>query len=84
MAQDSEGSAAEDKVALLSFRAAGDPDDDLASWDEATEPCGEGWDGAELASSPHYACCEGAWVPLLEELRVLSVPFRGKQRQSTP
>ena len=47
-------------------------------------PCGEGWDGAELASSPHYACCEGAWVPLLEELRVLSVPFRGKQRQSTP
>ena len=44
MAQESEGSAAEDKVALLTFRAPGDPDDDLASWDEATEPCGAGWD----------------------------------------
>eukprot|EP01046_Picozoa_sp_COSAG06_P074990 COSAG06_NODE_23210_length_699_cov_1.500000_1_plen_153_part_10 len=34
MAQESAGSAAEDKVALQTFRAAGDPD----------EPCGEGWD----------------------------------------
>ena len=39
-----EGSVAEDKAALLAFKAAGDPDGDLASWEEATEPCAaEGW-----------------------------------------
>ena len=39
-----EGSAAEDKAALLAFKAAGDPGGVLASWEEATEPCAaEGW-----------------------------------------
>merc|ERR1711969_237739 len=32
-----------DARALLAFRAGGDPDGDLASWDPLTSPCGAGW-----------------------------------------
>ena len=36
-----------DEAALLAFKAAGDPDGDLVSWDSATSPCAAlGWDSA--------------------------------------
>eukprot|EP01046_Picozoa_sp_COSAG06_P043098 COSAG06_NODE_5597_length_3371_cov_1.941015_1_plen_139_part_10 len=62
MAQESEGSAVEDKAALLTFRAAGDPDGDLASWDEATEPCGEGWDSNSVGWAGVQCDAEGGHV----------------------
>ena len=41
------GAAADDKAALLAFKASGaDPDGRLNSWDEGTSPCGEGWDSS--------------------------------------
>eukprot|EP01046_Picozoa_sp_COSAG06_P036126 COSAG06_NODE_3953_length_4727_cov_1.897796_1_plen_606_part_10 len=55
-----EGSAAEDKASLLEFKVAGDTDGDLASWEEATEPCSaEGWDS--YSSGWHGVQCDTQW-----------------------
>ena len=41
------GAKADDKEALLAFKASGeDPDGELSSWDEGTSPCGERGDRA--------------------------------------
>eukprot|EP01045_Picozoa_sp_COSAG04_P030512 COSAG04_NODE_5328_length_1655_cov_0.922879_2_plen_198_part_00 len=52
----------EDKAALLAFKAGGDEDGDLASWDAATSPCGVGWDSL-TAGWAGVMCCEsyGEW-----------------------
>ena len=42
LAQDS--TPPEMKAALRAFKARGDPDNALVSWDPSTDPCGAGWD----------------------------------------
>ena len=66
-----EGSAAEDRAALLAFKAAGDPDGDLTSWEEATEPCAaEGWNSDNLGWSGVQCDEEGGRVTRLNLYRL--------------
>ena len=47
-----QGSAADDKNALLAFKGGGDPDGDLASWSGTTEPCADpGWNSHTIGWS---------------------------------
>ena len=50
-------SAEGDAAALLAFRAGGDADGDLASWDAATSPCDAGWDSGD-AGWAGVMCCD--------------------------
>ena len=47
-------------------------------------PVSEGWEGPELASSPHCVLARTAQTRLLEELHIISVSFRGKQSLPRP
>jgi hypothetical protein len=51
---------------------------------DVSYPCSEGWEGHELASSPHHACRKGCSDSFRRGIVRLSVIFRGKWSHPRP